>query len=108
MSAIIEIQGLSKVYGRRRREEGHLAVRDLSLTIEQGAIFGFIGPNGAGKTTTMRVLTTLLEPTAGEAWVNGCSVARDPRGVRRAVGYMPVRMKQRLTRACDGLDRNTG
>lgn len=89
MSAIIEIQGLSKVYGRRRREEGHLAVRDLSLTIEQGAIFGFIGPNGAGKTTTMRVLTTLLEPTAGEAWVNGCSVARDPRGVRRAVGYMP-------------------
>ncbi len=89
MSAIIEIQGLSKAYRRRKREEGRLAVKDLVLSIEEGSVFGFIGPNGAGKTTTMRMLTTLLEPTAGEAWVNGCSIARDPRGVRRAIGYMP-------------------
>jgi ABC-2 type transport system ATP-binding protein len=89
MSAIIEIQGLSKAYKRRKREEGRLAVKDLVLSIEGGSVFGFIGPNGAGKTTTMRMLTTLLEPTAGEAWVNGCSIARDPRGVRRAIGYMP-------------------
>jgi ABC-2 type transport system ATP-binding protein len=89
MSAIIEIQGLSKAYKRRKREEGRLAVKDLVLSIEEGSVFGFIGPNGAGKTTTMRMLTTLLEPTAGEAWVNGCSIARDPRGVRRAIGYMP-------------------
>ena len=89
MSAIIEIQGLSKAYGRRKREEGRLAVKELTLSIEEGSVFGFIGPNGAGKTTTMRMLTTLLEPTAGEAWVNGCSIAQDPRGVRRAIGYMP-------------------
>jgi ABC-2 type transport system ATP-binding protein len=57
--------------------------------VEQGAIYGFVGPNGAGKTTTMRMLTTLLQPTSGEAWVAGASVTRDPRGVRRVIGYMP-------------------
>jgi ABC-2 type transport system ATP-binding protein len=87
MSAMIEIQGLSKAYGNRR--DRRLALKELSLSIDEGAVFGFIGPNGAGKTTTMRILTTLLEPTSGEAWVAGCSIARDPRGVRRAVGYMP-------------------
>jgi ABC-2 type transport system ATP-binding protein len=64
-------------------------VDDLSLSVEQGAIYGFVGPNGAGKTTTMRILTTLLLPTSGEAFVAGHSVTRDPRGVRRAIGYMP-------------------
>jgi ABC-2 type transport system ATP-binding protein len=83
MTTIIEIQGLTKKYG------GLTALNDLSLNIEEGAVFGFIGPNGAGKTTTMRILTTLLKPTSGKAWVAGCSVADDPRGVRRAIGYMP-------------------
>jgi ABC-2 type transport system ATP-binding protein len=83
MSTIIEIQGLTKKYGALT------ALDDLNLTIEEGSVFGFIGPNGAGKTTTMRILTTLLKPTAGKAWVAGCSVHDDPRGVRRAIGYMP-------------------
>jgi ABC-2 type transport system ATP-binding protein len=83
MSTIVEIQGLTKKYGSLT------ALEDLSLTIEEGGVFGFIGPNGAGKTTTMRILTTLLKPTAGKAWVAGCSVDTDPRGVRRAIGYMP-------------------
>jgi ABC-2 type transport system ATP-binding protein len=87
MTTAIEIEGLSKAYGDRR--DRRLAVRDLTLAIDEGAVFGFIGPNGAGKTTTMRILTTLLAPTAGEAWVAGCSIREDPRGVRRAVGYMP-------------------
>jgi ABC-2 type transport system ATP-binding protein len=87
MTAMIEIRGLSKAYGNRR--DRRLALRDLDLSIEEGAVFGFVGPNGAGKTTTMRILTTLLEPTAGEAWVAGASIRDDPRGVRRAVGYMP-------------------
>jgi ABC-2 type transport system ATP-binding protein len=65
------------------------AIHDLSLQIEEGSIFGFIGPNGAGKTTTMRILATLLSPQAGDAWVGGCSVRQDPRGVRRQIGYMP-------------------
>ena len=83
MAAIIETKSLTKRYGKLT------AVDELSLSVEQGAIFGFVGPNGAGKTTTMRMLTTLLAPTAGEAWVAGASVRRDPRAVRRAIGYMP-------------------
>ncbi len=80
---IIEISGLTKRYGRLT------AVEELSLTVEAGAVFGFVGPNGAGKTTTMRILATLLRPTAGEARVAGHSVIRDRRAVRRAIGYMP-------------------
>jgi ABC-2 type transport system ATP-binding protein len=83
MSAIIEIQGLTKRYGSLT------ALDDLNLTIEEGAVFGFIGPNGAGKTTTMRILTTLLKPTSGRAWVAGHDVLTEQREVRRAIGYMP-------------------
>ncbi|MBL8056626.1 MAG: ABC transporter ATP-binding protein [Anaerolineales bacterium] len=83
MPAILETHGLTKRYGQ------FTAVNELSLQVEQGAIYGFVGPNGAGKTTTMRMLTTLLEPTAGEAFVAGYSVRRQPRSVRRAIGYMP-------------------
>ncbi len=83
MGTIIEIQGLTKKYGSLT------ALNELSLNIQEGAVFGFIGPNGAGKTTTMRILTTLLKPTAGKAWVAGHSVTNDPRGVRQAIGYMP-------------------
>ena len=83
MAALIELQGITKRYGDLT------AVEDLSLSIEEGAVFGFIGPNGAGKTTTMRILTTLLRPTSGQAWVAGHSVASEPQAVRRAIGYMP-------------------
>jgi ABC-2 type transport system ATP-binding protein len=83
MTNIIEIQGLTKKYN------GLTAVNDLNLTIQEGEVFGFIGPNGAGKTTTMRILTTLLKPTEGKAWVAGHSVTDDPRAVRRTIGYMP-------------------
>jgi ABC-2 type transport system ATP-binding protein len=83
MAAIIETKNLTKRYGKL------VAVNDLSLTVEQGAIYGFVGPNGAGKTTTMRMLTTLLQPTSGDAWVAGHSILKDPRQVRRAIGYMP-------------------
>lgn len=83
MTNIIEIQGLTKKYGDL------VALNELNLNIEEGAVFGFIGPNGAGKTTTMRILTTLLKPTSGKAWVAGHSVIDDPRAVRRAIGYMP-------------------
>jgi ABC-2 type transport system ATP-binding protein len=83
LAAIIEIQNLTHRYGPLT------AVQDLSLRIDEGHIFGFVGPNGAGKTTTMRILATLLRPTSGEAWVGGCSVRKDLRGVRRQIGYMP-------------------
>jgi ABC-2 type transport system ATP-binding protein len=83
MPAIIEITHLRKAYGKL------VAVQDLSLTVEQGAIFGFVGPNGAGKTSTMRILTTLMSPSSGDAFVAGHSVSKDPRSVRRSIGYMP-------------------
>ncbi len=83
MSTVLSIRGLSKQYGKLT------ALHDLNLDVEQGAIFGFIGPNGAGKTTTMRILATLLAPTAGDAWVAGAQLSRDPQGVRAQIGYMP-------------------
>ncbi len=68
MSFILETRDLVKTYGTFQ------AVKGMSLRVEQGAIYGFVGPNGAGKTTTMRIVTTLLEPTSGEAYVGGHSV----------------------------------
>ncbi len=83
MAAIIRVQGLTKRYGKLA------ALKGLDFTVEEGTVFGFVGPNGAGKTTTMRILATLLRPTAGEAWVAGHSVLEERRDVRRAIGYMP-------------------
>jgi ABC-2 type transport system ATP-binding protein len=83
MTTIVETSGLVKRYGRL------LAIKGLDLEVEEGSVFGFVGPNGAGKTTTMRILSTLLRPTSGEAWVAGHSVRRSRREVRRAIGYMP-------------------
>jgi len=83
MTAIVETRGLTKQYGRLTAVDG------LDLCVNEGAVFGFVGPNGAGKTTTMRILSTLLRPSAGEAWIAGHSVRTERRGVRRAIGYMP-------------------
>ncbi|HEY73008.1 MAG: hypothetical protein B6I35_04965 [Anaerolineaceae bacterium 4572_32.2] len=80
---MIKVKGLTKRYGKLA------ALKELDLTVEERTVFGFIGPNGAGKTTTMRILATLLRPTAGEAWVAGHSVLKERREVRRAIGYMP-------------------
>lgn len=80
---MIELHNFTKQYGE------FTAVRNLTLKIEAGEMFGFIGPNGAGKSTTIRFLATLLKATHGEGTVNGHSVTSDPIGVRRSVGYMP-------------------
>ena len=67
------------------------AVAGIDLGVEAGEVFGFLGPNGAGKTTTLRMLSTLLPPTSGEASVAGCDLLRDPVGVRRRIGYVGQR-----------------
>ena len=79
----IETKGLTKKYGEM------FAIRDISIELNQGDLFGFIGPNGAGKTTTMRIIATLLNPTWGEAYVCGNSIYTKPKEIRRLVGYMP-------------------
>jgi ABC-2 type transport system ATP-binding protein len=65
-----------------------LAVDHLDLEVAEGQVFGFLGPNGAGKTTTVRMLTSLIGPTSGEAWVNHYQVGRDDRDIRRTVGIL--------------------
>lgn len=80
---MIEVKNFTKRYG------DFLAVDDLSFSIGTGETFGFIGPNGAGKSTTIRFLSTLLQPTSGEAWIRGHSVVHKPMEVRRVIGFMP-------------------
>ena len=73
-----------------RKEYGNvIAVRDLTLTVNPGDIFGLIGPNGAGKSTTINMIASLLEPTEGSIFVDGLDVDKDRPRVREIVGYMP-------------------
>lgn len=67
----------------------YLAVDDISFQIQSGKTFGLIGPNGAGKSTTIKMLTTLLPVTAGNAFINGYSVVDQPSKVRHSIGYVP-------------------
>ena len=80
---MIEISHLTKKYG------AHMAVDDLSLTMEPGRIYGFLGPNGAGKSTTMNIITGYLGATDGEVKINGFDIFEHPQEARRCVGYLP-------------------
>ncbi|KQX14001.1 ABC transporter ATP-binding protein [Streptomyces sp. Root431] len=83
---IISTAGLARTFpGRNGPVE---AVRGIDLTVRPGEILGLLGPNGAGKTTTLRMLTTLLPPTAGAATVAGHDLLKDPAAVRRRIGYV--------------------
>ncbi len=82
-SAAIEVMNLGKVY------DSVDAVKNLSLTVQHGEIFGLLGPNGAGKSTTLRILITTLSPTTGTATILGHDVAKEADTVRRLIGYVP-------------------
>ena len=91
--AAIEAHELCRTYKThtgtfRRRTKEVEAVRGVSFTIEPGELFGLLGPNGAGKTTTIKMLITLLIPTAGSARVLGLDVVKDAREVRKRIGYV--------------------
>ncbi len=80
---MIEVSGLSKRYGN------HLAVSDVSFTIEKGEVIGFLGPNGAGKSTIMNILTGYLSLTQGEVKIDGFDVMEYPEEAKKRIGYLP-------------------
>src|SRR5574340_625315 len=81
----IETESLTKRFG------SFSAVDGLNLTVEEGEIFGLVGPDGAGKTTTMRLLTSIMEPSSGDAWVAGFHVVRQAEAIKESIGYMSKR-----------------
>ncbi|GAA2449701.1 ATP-binding cassette domain-containing protein [Agromyces soli] len=83
---MITARGLTKTF--RSKGQTVEAVRAVDLSVAAGELVAFLGPNGAGKSTTLRMLTTLLPATSGEATVAGCDIRRDPAGVRRRIGYV--------------------
>jgi ABC-2 type transport system ATP-binding protein len=82
---MIRLESLSKRYG------AHEAVKNLSLHVAPGELFGFLGPNGAGKTTTIKMIAGLLQPTSGKIWIAGHDLAEDPVRAKGALGFIPDR-----------------
>lgn len=80
---LIEVKNLVKKYG------DHLAVNNLSFTIEPGKIYGFLGPNGAGKSTTMNIITGYLAATSGQVLINGHDIYEEPEEAKKCIGYLP-------------------
>ena len=85
--SLIHLDQLTRGYGRRRGVEG------VSLSVAEGALFGFLGPNGAGKTTTIRVLLGFLRPTGGAAKIFGLDCWRDSKAIKRDIGYLPSNLR---------------
>jgi ABC-2 type transport system ATP-binding protein len=85
LSPVVTATHLSRSFGTVH------AVSDLDLSINKGELYGLVGPDGAGKTTTMRLLTGIMTPTSGEAWVGGYSVLSDAERIKGKIGYMSQR-----------------
>lgn len=83
MGEMIETSGLCKVFG------DFTAVDNLSLSVPKGTIFGFLGPNGSGKSTTVKMLTGTLNPSAGDAFIDGLSILRSPVEIKQKIGVLP-------------------
>src|SRR3979490_1567845 len=78
----IDVEGLTKAF------DGKVVVRDLSLKVRRGEIYGFLGPNGSGKTTTLRMICGLLTPDGGHGTALGYDIVRDREAIKRQTGYM--------------------
>ncbi|MDN3659228.1 ATP-binding cassette domain-containing protein [Ferruginibacter paludis] len=83
MAIVVQTEQLSKRFG------DFIAVDSLNITINEGEIYSLLGPNGAGKSTAIKMLTTLLKPSSGDAWIDGISIAKSPFKVRSLIGYVP-------------------
>ncbi len=84
---MIKINNVSKVFHDKKAGDVY-AVKEVSLAIEKGEIFGLLGPNGAGKTTLLRILSTIMSPTEGSVQINGFDVASDPENVKKSIGFL--------------------
>jgi len=101
MKDLIEVKELSKIFtlsAKQRKldntkEKTKTAVDKLSFSVREGEVFGLLGPNGAGKTTTLRMLSTLIKPTSGDAIVDGSSIIEHPDEVRAKIGFLTSELK---------------
>lgn len=88
MSAAIQTEGLTKKYSAK----GPYAINRLTLNVQDGEVYGFLGPNGAGKSTTIRLLLNFIQPTSGNATIQGLDIVKDSLEIKRSVGYIPSDM----------------
>jgi len=101
MEELIRVENLSKSFKLSKKQQQiektnervRRAVDGLSFEAYKGEIFGLLGPNGAGKTTTLRMLSTLIKPDSGDAFIDGCSIVNDPEGVRARIGFLTSELK---------------
>ena len=101
MKELLQIRNLSKTFTlsakqqklEKTNEKVKVAVDDLSFSAFEGEIFGLLGPNGAGKTTTLRMLSTLIKPDSGDAFIDGKSIVKEPEAVRAKIGFLTSELK---------------
>lgn len=85
---MIEVQGLVRIFSSRRDKTTTVALDGISFSVREGELFGVLGPNGAGKTTLVRILSTLLTPTAGRVTIDGVDVVLEPKAIRKRIGVV--------------------
>jgi ABC-2 type transport system ATP-binding protein len=86
--AVIRTENLSKQFILKKKQAPIIAVDGLTMEIPEAEVFGFLGPNGAGKTTTLRMLSSLISPSSGRAWIDGYEVGKHDQDIRRNVGIL--------------------
>lgn len=100
MSEILKVEHLKKTFKLSKKQQNiekgekyKVAVNDLSFVMYKGEIYGLLGPNGAGKTTTLRMLSTLIKPDEGDAYINGVSIRKEPEKIRKMIGFLTSDLK---------------
>lgn len=100
MEEILKVEHLKKIFKLSKKQQNiekgekyKVAVNDLSFVMYKGEIYGLLGPNGAGKTTTLRMLSTLIKPDEGDAFLNGISVKKEPEKIRKMIGFLTSDLK---------------
>ncbi len=101
MKEMIQVSGLKKIFKLTKKQQKlektkiktKVAVDGLSFEVKKGEVFGLLGPNGAGKTTTLRMLSTLIKPDQGDAYIDGSSITVQPEEVRKKIGFLTSELK---------------